>query len=225
MSWTQAQSPVSYNAGSSGSAQSVAYGSPVTAGNLLIAVVGNYNSLSGTVSLSDTLGNTWIQAGGYVTVGLARLSIWYAVATGSGADTVTVTPSGTVYWGIGLLERSGNAASSPLRVAGSGATGTSTTPTPDAVAALAGDLVIGAYTQDTALIASCAVAAPFTMRVDQLDANSFQPIGVADDFAPAGTEAPVFTTSSSVQWGGLAAAFRPAAGGVATDPAALLMGM
>lgn len=74
----------------------------VTAGNLLIVAVATKHTNPGvTVTVSDSKGNTYSQAGSYNEQvdggGYVKISLWKAVANGSGANTFTVTPSaGTV---------------------------------------------------------------------------------------------------------------------------------
>ena len=70
----------------------------VTAGNLLIVAVRTFDSNFGaTVTVSDSKGNSYTQAGSYNEqidgAGYMRISLWKTVANSSGANTYTVTPS------------------------------------------------------------------------------------------------------------------------------------
>jgi hypothetical protein len=100
---------------SSGGPLTLAFLSDVTQGNLLIfGIATSDSSQSGasiSVAVSDSQGNSYNQAGGYVTVirggnQQLRLSVWYVITPSSGPCTITYTPSGST--GIqsytGLLE-------------------------------------------------------------------------------------------------------------------------
>ena len=72
---------------------SVAFTSNVTAGNLLVAVGGAFNT--GLVTgCSDTLGNSYTLLGEFVGQGGAGF-IYYAISASSGANTITVTGAST----------------------------------------------------------------------------------------------------------------------------------
>jgi predicted secreted protein len=79
-----------------GNPMSLAFGSNVTAGNLLIVGVGSTTggASNSTISLSDTLGNTYTSLG-KVEEGVLSASgeIFYCIANSSGANTVTATYS------------------------------------------------------------------------------------------------------------------------------------
>lgn len=100
---------------------SKAYTSNVAAGNLLICIVHIYNNGGGpgTITVTDTLGNTWVQAAGGLAgyFGLGWTEIWYCANCLGGANTVTATCTAngsSNYPGITLFEYSGVATSSPL---------------------------------------------------------------------------------------------------------------
>lgn len=96
---------------------SVAYGSSVTAGNLLVALA-YFRMAAGsltTISISDTIGNTWTPVWGSVQspagggTNLRFLLGWYCLNTTTAADTVTATNNAnqTVSGGLVLGEFSG----------------------------------------------------------------------------------------------------------------------
>jgi hypothetical protein len=99
----------------------VVFDSPVGAGNLI--VVGVFNQVDPSApyrvsSITDSLGNTYTQAGSYadgdgalIQAGVS-LSVWYAISVAGGACTVTVT-SGTPK--VCAAEYSGVRATAPLR--------------------------------------------------------------------------------------------------------------
>ena len=75
-------------------ATSLAFPNPVTVGDLLIVVLGVAgSSLANPPSISDTLGNIWSQ-GIFYSFGVQGISVLYAVANATGADTISVTGSG-----------------------------------------------------------------------------------------------------------------------------------
>lgn len=90
----------------------VAYNSSVTAGNLLVAIVGTYGNP--TPSVSDTLNNTWTLAGntdGSLTVAGGygnnpKLYAYYAISKASGANSVTFGGGNYISAGFVVLEYS-----------------------------------------------------------------------------------------------------------------------
>lgn len=107
---------------------SAVFGTNVTAGNLLI--VGAATLVPGdTLGISDTLGSTWNALCGNLTSGNLTARAWYAMNSGSGANTITVTAGGGVDYCT--YEVSGCATSGALdatnAAAGATANGTSGT--------------------------------------------------------------------------------------------------
>lgn len=70
-----------------------AYGSNVTAGDLLVCA-GRFNGLSSAPSISDTVGTVWTNAGGVV-VGSSYYTLWWGLAGGTGANTITLGSAGS----------------------------------------------------------------------------------------------------------------------------------
>lgn len=92
------------------SPRTLAYGSNVVSGNLLIAVVTLFDATLPVITgLTDTVASTWALAQGETEpVNSVRQEVWYAVAGGSGANTVSVAFTGTctnMRWGV--VEASG----------------------------------------------------------------------------------------------------------------------
>src|SRR5438105_2657488 len=110
--------------GTSGTTPTVAYTSNVTSGNLLVLCV-NTSAISGTWSVSDTLSNTWNQAGSNNINGNENASIWYAISSSGGANTITWHQSAGGSYTIICHEYSGVTGTSPLDDA-KGGTGTGT---------------------------------------------------------------------------------------------------
>ena len=91
-------------------AGSLAFANPVTAGNLLIAI-------GGASPASDTQGNIWTEAGNISGGFSGTVSLNYAVAGSSGADTISVAG------GVGLIIAEISGYSLPLTVDASGTSG------------------------------------------------------------------------------------------------------
>ena len=90
-----------------GTSQATAYGGNVTKANLLVAFIG-INTTAGAVinTITDTLGNTWIPAGG--TFGANRnIYVYFAVANATGANTLTVTATASTTIGTAIFEYTG----------------------------------------------------------------------------------------------------------------------
>jgi len=99
--------------GNSSSARTLAFGSNVTAGNFLVAIVTGYADGSQTFAVTDSLSQTWSKAILHYD-GSGSIGIYYRLNTAGGACTVTVTPSESVYLGLGIAEFSGVLTSSAL---------------------------------------------------------------------------------------------------------------
>jgi hypothetical protein len=108
------------NGGGGNNHVAAAYTSNVTAGNLLVCCA--YLSVPSTqtiASLTDTLSNTWVSATSPISTGGTTdtvQQIFYCIANGSGANTVTLTSSGynvsSVFY-VRLFEFSGVDTGSP----------------------------------------------------------------------------------------------------------------
>jgi hypothetical protein len=111
------------------SSMSLAFPSSNTAGNFLI-VEATTARPSGTLSISDSEGNTYVPASAPVTDTAQNVTsyLWYVPSCKAGAKTVTVTPGAPGAQEIHISEWSGLSASNPIdgTAAGTG-TGTSAT--------------------------------------------------------------------------------------------------
>lgn len=101
MAWTKEQSNAS-------ATNATAFLSNIKAGSLLV-VAQNTDQSNATGTPTDTLLNVWnlIETSG-ATVGGQRVTAWYAIANGAGADTVTC-PAGA-FNGTSIIELSENTA-------------------------------------------------------------------------------------------------------------------
>lgn len=86
------------------------YALPVTKGNLLVAIVNIGVSAGHSTGVTDTLGNTWFQAG---SSDIRISTIWFAISKSSGANTVTVALSANG-GNVSLAEYSGVDPSNPV---------------------------------------------------------------------------------------------------------------
>jgi hypothetical protein len=136
-----------------GSAVSVTYSSAQAAGNVNVVFVGWGQATGSVASIADTSGNTYVPAvGPTVNPAGATQSIYYAnniAAAGTGANTITVTFSGTVSFpDVRALEFTGIDVSSPFD-GGVSATGTGTALNSGPLTTTSPDdlLVAGGYVQ------------------------------------------------------------------------------
>jgi hypothetical protein len=141
----------------------VTFGLAQTAGNLNIVVVGWNDTTSTVTSVSDSLGNTYAQAGGMITGSGARQSIYYAKNIAAGSNTVTVVFNQAArYVDVRILEYSGLDTSNPLDVTSSAA-GSSVSPNSGAATTTsANELIFGAGTTATGFYAP---GSGFTTRI------------------------------------------------------------
>lgn len=89
------------------------FSAPVTSGNLLVACIGVFSAAGDDITLTveDSVGNLYTQAGTYATYvpqfssSIVKLSMWYRNSAVAGPDSVLVTTAGGVCSGvIGLME-------------------------------------------------------------------------------------------------------------------------
>jgi hypothetical protein len=130
MGWSLIQSPAGQGSGNSAGQRSLAFGSNVAAGNLLVAAIATFNNGAATVSLSDTQGSTWSQLGSYSANGMNVVSLWatLAGALSSAADTVKFTPNVSVYGGFCIAEFNYSAAATLSADGSATNSGSSATP-------------------------------------------------------------------------------------------------
>ena len=99
----------------SGNSDTLAYSSNVTAGSLLVLGCRLGSSANDDVAVTDSLTQTWTRAATRYDAGLGRVEIWYFANSAGGANTVTISFTGTattIRWSI--HEYSGAATSSVL---------------------------------------------------------------------------------------------------------------
>ncbi len=180
---------------------SATYPSANTAGNLLV-VTGTAARPHGTITISDTAGNTYLPAIGPV-VDLAQNVtgyLWYVPNCKGGANTVKLSPSSPDAMEIHISEFSGISKTSPLDQVAS-ATGTGSMASSGAKAtAASGELVFG-YTFLLNTASAGPGYTPMSLVNGDLDEYLVQPA--------AGSVAATFTQVTGT-WFALMATFQPA---------------
>jgi hypothetical protein len=197
MAWTFVQG-TSIQFGVISSTNTLAYGSNVAVGDLLIVdVATNNTSLSGIV-VGDSQGNTYSSAGNTAQVGLALLT-FYTLAKASGANTVSITPTGAAAnVTVALHEYSGNAASSPFDTFNANATLTPTTSLTTGTVPVdnPGEMIHAAFAQNS-VNDVYGPGSGFTTREDQNNGAVNVSLYTMDGFPfSTGTAATVSSTAS-----------------------------
>ena len=199
--------------------QALAFPAGVGNARLLIVAGSNFQSgVNATISVSDTLSTSYtvIQASlGASTVGF----IAYGVSTSSGANTVTVNPSGTGnYVSYSIDEFSGQHAT-PLDVNGGSSTGTSTAPLDALTTGTANDLIIGLVTHSDGSSPTITPTGSYTQIGEEENTALHQPYNMVFRLVTTAQSYNVdWTTSPSTTWLALTAAFKEA-----TSPKGLIM--
>ncbi len=175
-----------------------------TAGDLLVA--GVWAAAGGTLSVSDSAGNTYTSIGSATDANGSKSQLFYVANCTASGSTNTVTVSGNVgFTRLALGEWSGVAATSPLRTH-SEANGNSTTPDTGNMTVTVGDLVVGWLEDEDGGNASFTIDATYTYREGQGNGASFE--ALCDKLAASTTEHPNGTGHAD-KWTALGAAFKP----------------
>lgn len=193
--------------------KTLAFASNVTAGNLLLVAVAVAENGAGSavVTVTDSRGNTYSQVSGYQVFNTPagnQLSLWYAVANGTGACTVTAAqgldPTFAGVAKIGVLEYGGIAAS-PLDGSGGNANNSFVTPftTGTIPAAGPGRTFIGVFWHIGAN--GVTPAAGYTLR---LGAGGGDVLKSVDSFLVAGSQAITVTPIVSGEYAGIGGSFK-----------------
>lgn len=194
------------NTGNSASARDVAFGSNVTAGDLIVVAVSQY--FDGTQTVTDSQLNTYspVSPGQLINNidSNARGQIFYTIAGSTGACTVRVTPSKSCYMSVAIAEYSGNDTSSPFD-SSANANGTSTTPSSGSITVSnANSLVVG-MTWSANNSFSSSAGTGFTQRYTS---NTNEPLSYEDGVFSVNTAA-TFTQGIN-SWSCFGASFKPA---------------
>lgn len=197
--------------GNSPLARTLAYDSNVTNANTLVVCVSTFETgADAEVAITDTIGNTYSQAGSYARSGNIALSCWYTRTTG-GANTVTVTPSESVYMGIAVLEYSCVDLSPVEGVnSSSGAAGDSLTTGVIPFLTIGRKvLFLGIFAQGFEAAALFTAGSGFTEREEQSNGDTAMAIYVEDKITAAGVQAASGSLNPTVAWLSLGVCFGP----------------
>ncbi len=148
-------------ASSSASSLAISFSSATTAGNLI--VIGfDYDTSASFQSITDTQGNTYVEAGSELTSpGGARSRFYYAKGIKGGADTITIRlASRSTFIEAYLAEYAGADPANPIDAQAGAAGSASTASSGTAATTGAGDKIVGYCVGDNA----CNVGSGFTAR-------------------------------------------------------------
>lgn len=212
MSWA---APIQSNLGafgSSTSARSVSYLSNVGSGNLLVVCASiklNVGS-NGSVTISDTLGNTYNTAVSDFnnTAGGQGSVIFWCTSGSGGANTVTITPfsGSTDIMTITVLEY---AEPGTVSVFSSGrANGSSVAPSVSNITVSTNDNLVIAVCGFNNTAASITAGSGYTLEQSQTSGAGLEYSGVEDQANVTTTQTPSFTIGSSQGWRIAAACFQ-----------------
>lgn len=213
----------SITTGGSGGGTYVTNSITPTAGNTVVAVIGSYDGGGGPA----TVVSITLSGGGSFSLAKAssgtvnRCEIWYLSNVAGGAQTATVTFSGSFgFQDVFLVELSGITNSSPVDGAGATATGTSTTPSSGAYTILATSIAVGGT--QAAGLASFTASAGWTTPASGVEAGSS---GAAVHYRVPGSTSVTSggTLNDSRAWAETGVAFLAA--GAATTTVRSMMGI
>ena len=198
--------------GSSGSA-STAFGSNVTAGNLLIAAVRISGGSSDSYSASDTLTNTWIKLSDNFHSGAQSVAIFGCLKSkASGADTITIAGAGGAPVWVSLAEFNYGSATISSDGGSTGANSTSQDSSDTIVTAGSLDLIVSYVGNSSSNGNTWTVNSPSSLAIAD-SVNTASVLGYILNAVP-GTYVPSFHSSSSVAWVQTTAAIKgPSSGG------------
>jgi hypothetical protein len=187
------------NQNSAGSTLALAYSSNTTGSSLLLAFT-QFNAVTGSASLADTLLNTWTQIGTPTVIGGNTVQLWQVPVNKApgGADTVTMTaPVSNAFNVLGLLEYT-NQAVSPIDVFSAWASGTGTTATTPSITTTFTNETLVVWGLNGDALAST-VGAGFTLRLNGSNATSKQVVAEDEAQLNAGTFSGTWT-QTNVAW-------------------------
>lgn len=198
----------------SGASSTLAFGSNVAAGSLLICLMNCYSGNDGGSSVSDNVNGAYTKLY-WANNGSMSCALFYKVNSGAGATTVTAN-CGDVggSTSIVIIEAAGIVTSSP--VDGSPGfdanTGSSTSPSGGPLTPTqTGDLLIGNTTNDTIADTSISTPTNYTELQKYTDGNSFIPIEACYRvYGSISADTVTWTLGASKAWVGAIAAFKAA---------------
>lgn len=200
-------------AGTAAGTYTLGFGSPTSVGDLIVAGIATDSGSGTTVTVADSLGNTYVQIGAYQVQGSMVLSLWYTVAVNGGSgNTVQATPSTAGKYGMCIADYSGPATptASALDGASIGNGGTMAAANTNSVAVSGpGELVVGFIAQVTSGLTFTATTG--TEETHQDAAASKLGVYFLDLTSQSSAQTPAGTFSSGTAvWTALGASFIPA---------------
>jgi hypothetical protein len=203
--WVYIQS-ASQGFGQSVSARTVALPGNSTIGDLIVVFADWFNT--GTIAITDTLGNTYTQVGTTQSVADGTLGAFYfTVSKGSGANSITLTPTGNVYTGLAIAEyRNAN----PGKPAVDGfstndVNNTTTFATGSIPVNFPGDLVVGTFGQAATI--SYTPGAGWNLREAQLTGTTQLSVILQDELSVSSAINSVGTSTVSTDVIGIGVSF------------------
>lgn len=184
----------------------VTFGSPITAGNVIVFLTGNVNSpnsLPASITVTDTLLNSY---GMPVRADLAPsdfgvfmwTAMFFAKSPAGGADTVSVVVPGGQTISFAMAMEVAGLDASPLDTAGATATGNGTTSSVTITTAAAKSIVV-AVTQ-TGFFAGAFTPDPAYALIGQADSAGNFSLGEYRIVSSAGSETPTATFTPADNW-------------------------
>ena len=215
MAWAHVQTASNVeDSGATADTIAIAFASNNTAGNH-IYVWGGCGGAATSISVADTLGNTYTQIEFLLDTSNQCMAHWYAQNILGGANTVTVTVPNKAYRRIQISERSGLATTGSLDVftkqaQASPGTGTDGATSTAVTTTVANACVVGAYQDVGGTQTTITAGTNFTSRGTVAGL-----VGATEDrnLAVAGSVSATFTLSVNNRAITMMAAFKEAAGG------------
>ena len=210
MAWTFLQD-ATLASGDNSSTRTLAYPGNVQAGSLLVLAVATFGSPTAAFTITDTLGNTYVQAGSTAILASNAVLIFWCVSLSGGANTVSITPVGpAVYLSLGIHEYAPPAGVVVVDAAVT-ATGTSTTPSCGSIPVNgANELCIAASGQGNGTVATVSAGTGFTFRCLQTNGLSSEALYTEDALNVSSAQTGIMTLASSVGWPAIGVSFKVA---------------
>lgn len=207
--WTLVQTAVPVGAtSSSGSARTLSFTNNLVAGHFIWLEIST-NSTSVTLTVSGSVNGSYVQAGSYQTISGRQISLWYKLSSSAGAETITITPSVSVYINAEAYEMAAT-----VSALDSTATANATSATPNTgtiTVSQADELLIGAvcYSSNPSAMTCSPNAGVYLGTVNNPTAGIFS----VSFFGPASANASIGFAIGSGTWVGIGASFKAAASG------------
>ena len=189
----------------------LAFLSNVTAGNLIVVAVSHYiGDANHTISVTDSLSNTYQTDISGVGAGSYHVRLFYAMNIAGGANTVTVeVPDSSDLW-FTITEISGAATTSALDISGTASGGTAT-PTVSITTTVADTILFGIFNHEGS-DRTLTPGAGFTQIEEQEGGSTVMPgLSEYQIVTSSGSKTVNGTLGSAATWNICAAAFKAAA--------------